>query len=277
MKNRIKGAIFTLINGILIMCLFSFCADKNKAKNASPVFIEPDTEKPDIVLISVYDNYKIKAELKTAWGFASIIETPAEKILFDTGGDPVILLSNMQKMNIDPGSIHKVIISHVHGDHTGGLEDFLEKNNKVTVFIPASFPHSIKDMITDKGAKYTEVSESMKISDFVYSTGELNGLLDEQALIIDSKKGLIVITGCAHPGIVKIIEKAKTIMKRDSVYLVAGGFHRPPMAVVKKFRELGMQKVAPSHCTGDDVREAFAEEYKEDFVEYGIGKRIEIK
>ncbi|MBN2213598.1 MAG: MBL fold metallo-hydrolase [Bacteroidales bacterium] len=272
-----KKGIFILYATIFIMGLFSFCADKDKAEKASPFFVESETEKPEIVLISVYDNYMVNPELKTSWGFACVIETPAEKLLFDTGGDPVILLSNMQKMNIDPGSIDKVIISHVHGDHAGGLEGFLEKNNDVTVFIPASFPGSIKNMIINEGAGFIVISEAKKISDFIYSTGELEGPPQEQSIIIDSKKGLIVITGCAHPGIVKIVEKAKQLMEKDSLYLVTGGFHNPPMAVVKKFRALGVKKVAPSHCTGDRVREAFSQEYKEDFIEYGVGRRIEIK
>lgn len=275
--NRIKKASCIFYTAILTVCLFTFCANKNRPEKTSPVFGESETEKPEIVIISVFDNYMVNPDLETAWGFGSIIKTPTENILFDTGGDAGILLSNMQKMGVDPGSIDKVIISHVHGDHVGGLAGFLEKNNHVTVFIPASFPNSIKDMIIDKGAKYIEVSEAKKITDFIYSTGELNRLMEEQSLIIDSKKGLIVITGCAHPGIVNIVEKSKKLMGKDSVYLVTGGFHHPPMTVIKKFRELGVQKVSPSHCTGDIVREAFAEEYKEDFIEYGVGEKIEIK
>jgi len=234
-------------------------------------------EKPEITLISVYDNYQVNPELKAAWGFATIVKTPKELILFDTGGSSEILLFNMEKLGINPASIKKMVISHIHGDHVGGLEGFLERNSNVTVFIPSSFPESIKNMIVQKGAKFVEISAPRKISDFIYTTGELYGPPKEQSLIIDSKKGLIVITGCAHPGIVNIVKKAKELMKRDKVYLVLGGFHHPPISCVKEFKELGVEKVAPSHCTGDLVREAFREEYKEDFIEYGVGKVIEIK
>ncbi len=269
---------FSIIVQMLVFYFFSFCSDKNRTEQTFPVSVEPETEKPDIVLVSVYDNYLVNPEMETGWGFACVIGTPSEKILFDTGGDPEILLSNMQKMHIDPTSIDKVIISHIHADHAGGLEGFLEKNHDVTVFIPASFPNSIKNMITGQGAKYTEISGARKISDFIYSTGELNGwFLEEQSLIIDSRKGLIVITGCAHPGIVKIVEKAEKLMNKDSIYLVTGGFHQPPVTVIKKFRKHGVIKVAPSHCTGDRVRKAFAEEYKEDFIAFGAGKRVAIQ
>jgi len=233
-------------------------------------------EKPEITLISVYDNYQVNPDLTTAWGFGCIIKTPQELILFDTGGNSEILLSNMEKLGINPASIKKVVISHIHGDHVGGLEGFLERNSNVTVFIPSSFPQSVKNMITQKGAKFVEISAPRKISDFVYTTGELYGPPKEQSLIIDSKKGLVIITGCAHPGIVNIVKKAKELMKKDKVYLVLGGFHHPPISCVKEFKELEVEKVAPSHCTGDLVREAFKREYEEDFIEYGVGKIIEI-
>ena len=251
-----------------------------QTEKVTPPEISIESEKeeiPEITLISVYDNYQVDPDLKTAWGFGCIINTSTEQILFDTGGDSEILLFNMEKMNIDPRSIDKVIISHIHGDHVGGLEGFLEKNSNVTVFIPGSFPNSFRDMITSQGAEFVDISSPRKISNFVYTTGELYGPPKEQSLIINSKKGLIVITGCAHPGVVNIVKKVKELMKKDNVYLVTGGFHHPPIAVVKKFRELGVKKVAPSHCTGDPVREAFAEEYKEDFIEYGVGKTIVIK
>ena len=238
---------------------------------------EEKEEKPEITLISVYDNYQVDPDLKTAWGFGCIINTSAEQILFDTGGDSEILLFNMEKMNIDPKSINKVIISHIHGDHVGGLEGFLEKNSNVTVFIPSSFPNSFRDMITSQGAEFVDISSPIKISNFVYTTGELYGPPEEQSLIINSKKGLVVITGCAHPGIVNIVKRAKKLVKKDKVYLVLGGFHHPPLSCIKEFKELGVEKVAPSHCTGDLVREAFRKEYKENFIEYGVGKTIEIK
>jgi 7,8-dihydropterin-6-yl-methyl-4-(beta-D-ribofuranosyl)aminobenzene 5'-phosphate synthase len=276
LPDRKKNANCILFAAIFTLCICSFCANKSNSDKVSPVFAEPETERPGVVIISVFDNYRINPDLKTAWGFGSVIKTPSETLLFDTGGDSDILLSNMQKMDIDPGSIDKVIISHAHGDHVDGLAGFLDKNNHVSVFVLESFPNSIKNMISNKGAELIEVSGPIKISDYFYSTGELKGPPEEQSIIIDSKKGLIVMTGCAHPGIVNIVKKTKELIN-NNLYLVMGGFHRPPVSVVQKFRELGVEKVAPSHCTGDQVRDAFAQEYKEDYVEYGVGKIIEIK
>ena len=269
-----KQKVFILI-GIFsgVISLFS----GQTRKEIIPISIENIAEKPEFKLISVFDNYQVDKRLKTAWGLATVIETPNDSILFDTGGDSEILLFNMEKLGIKPSSIKKVVISHVHGDHLGGLKGFLEENSNVTVFIPNSFPPSVKEMITEKGAKLVEISGARKISDFVYTVGVLYGPPEEQSLVIDSGKGLVVITGCAHPGIVNIVRKAKELLNRDEVFLALGGFHRPPLSCVKKFRELRVEKVAPSHCSGDSVREAFKKEYGEDFIEYGAGKIIEIK
>ena len=273
--------ILTLIGILILTGIGIWFAIQTEKVTQPEISIEPEVgEKPEITLISVYDNYQVDPELKTAWGSATIIKTPQKLILFDTGGNSEILLSNMEKLGIDPFSIKKVVISHIHGDHLGGLEGFLERNGNVTVFIPNSFPQSIKNMIiqkVQKGAKFVEISAPRKISDSIYTTGELYGSPKEQSLIIDSKKGLVVITGCAHPGIVTIVKRAKKLMKKDKVYLVLGGFHHPPLSCIKEFKELGVEKVAPSHCTGDLAREAFRKEYMGNFIEYGVGKKIEIK
>ena len=268
--------ILTLIGILIFTGMGIWFSVRTEKVTHLELSIESEGE-AEISLISVYDNYQVNPELKTAWGFATIIKTPKELILFDTGGNSEILLSNMEKLGIEPSSITKVVISHIHSDHLGGLEGFLERNSNVTVFIPSSFPQSIKNMIIQKGAKFVEISAPRKISDSIYTTGELYGPPEEQALIVDSKKGLVIITGCAHPGIVNVVKKAKELMKKDKVYLVLGGFHHPPLSCVKEFKELRVEKVAPSHCTGDLVREAFRKEYKENFIEYGVGKIIEIE
>jgi len=270
--------ILTLV-GILVLTGIGVWFSIQTEKVTPEISIESKEkgEKPEITLISVYDNYQVNPNLTTDWGFAIIIKTPQELILFDTGGDSEILLSNMEKLGIDPSSIKKVVISHIHSDHLGGLKGFLERNSNLTVFIPSSFPQSIKNMIIQKGARFVEISAPRKISDSIYTTGELYGPPEEQSLIVDSKKGLVIITGCAHPGIVNIVKQAKKLMKKDKVYLVLGGFHYPPLSCIKEFKELQVEKVAPSHCTGDLVREAFRKEYKENFIEYGVGKNIEIK
>ena len=82
----------------------------------------------------VFNNVPHKAGLESGWGFACLIESPEQTVLFDTGGDGGILLSNMQHMGLDPSSVDAVVLSHIHSDHTGGLEAFLVQNPNVTVY-----------------------------------------------------------------------------------------------------------------------------------------------
>jgi len=272
------GGIFLIQKGKVSKIGIPIEKEKEAEIEKKEEFLEKEEqEKPKITLISVYDNYQVNPELKTAWGFGLVIETPFEKILFDTGGDSSVLLFNMKKLGIDPKSIDKVVISHIHGDHLGGLEGFLKENNKVTVFIPSSFPNSIRNMIKSYGVDFVDISEPTKISDFIFSTGELYGPPKEQSLVINSKKGLIVITGCAHPGIVNIVKKAKEMFPEKNIYLVLGGFHHPPKKVVYELKKLKVEKVAPSHCSGDPIIEAFKKEYKENFIKNGVGRIIKIE
>jgi len=261
---------------LLILILFVFCGcEKEKlGTRKEEIFMKNITE-GNITIINVYDNVEFDSRFKVGFGFGCVVKIKNKTILFDTGGDSPTLLANLETAGIKPEEIDIVFLSHIHGDHVGGLNGFLEKNSNVKVYLPISFSESFKEDVKSVGADVVEVSDSVKIIDGVYSTGELGVLIKEQSMMIDSDKGLIVITGCAHPGIVKIVRKAKELMDKD-VYLVMGGFHSPPLSVVQEFRELEVEKVAPSHCTGDQAIQAFAEEYKEDFIKNGVGKIIKI-
>ena len=226
-----------------------------------------------------YDNNPYKERLTTAWGFSCVIRGTEKTILFDTGGDGSILLTNLEKLDINPKEIDLVVLSHIHGDHVGGLPSFLRKNPEVVVYLPKSFPKGFKDKVKEYGAKVVEVQEPLKICEGVYSTGELGTWIKEQSLIIHTEKGLIVITGCAHPGIVKIVDKAKDFAE-DDVLLVMGGFHLGGESrgeienIVSSIRKLGVSYVGPCHCSGDTARQLFKEEYGENFINVGVGRVI---
>jgi 7,8-dihydropterin-6-yl-methyl-4-(beta-D-ribofuranosyl)aminobenzene 5'-phosphate synthase len=216
--------------------------------------------------------------LKTAWGFSCLIEYRGQVILFDTGGDSPTLLANMAALGIDPGQIEAVVLSHNHGDHTGGLSAIL--HGGLTVFVPQSFPKRFKDAVRAR-AQLIEVSEPREIGEEVYTTGELGTGIIEQSLAVRTDEGLVVVTGCAHPGIVEIIGKAKAL-SGDEVYLVLGGFHlggksqKEIEGILSEFRRLGVRKVAPCHCTGEQAIRLFHQEYGEDFIQAGVGKVIRV-
>jgi len=225
-----------------------------------------------------YDNNPYKQGLETDWGFAAFITGTEKAILFDTGGGR-LLLDNMQKLAIEPDSIDVVVLSHIHSDHTGGLDSFLEKNPNVTVYLPVSFPKKFKDNARDRGAKIVKVKESLQICENVYSTGQLGRLIKEQSLIIRTDKGLVVITGCAHPGIVNIVNTAKTLMK-DDILLVMGGFHLEWASkgriekIISAFKQLGVRCVGPCHCSGHKARNLFEKHFGSSYINIGAGKVI---
>jgi 7,8-dihydropterin-6-yl-methyl-4-(beta-D-ribofuranosyl)aminobenzene 5'-phosphate synthase len=243
--------------------------------------LEPTTEaEAELKITIVYDNNEYDPSLETKWGFSCLVEGLKKTILFDTGGDSATLLSNMRKMRIEPEEVDVIVLSHIHGDHIGGLNGFLEENSNVIVYLPESFPRSFKDETRSFGAEVVEVSEAQELFTGVYTTGELGNGIKEQSLIVTSSQGLVVITGCAHPGVVNIVRKAKDMMVEKPVYFVIGGFHmsgastRQIQSVVEGFRQLGVRKIAPCHCSGDETRKQFREEYGEDYIDSGAGKII---
>jgi 7,8-dihydropterin-6-yl-methyl-4-(beta-D-ribofuranosyl)aminobenzene 5'-phosphate synthase len=235
----------------------------------------------------VYDNNAYDPRLRTAWGFACLIERGETTILFDTGGDGGVLLSNMAALDLEPRDVDLVVLSHIHGDHTGGLSSLLAVGAQPTVYVPRSFPARFKARVraqTDVSVRLrllntslVEVGEAVEITDGVYTSGGMGSGLVEQALVLSTAQGLVVVTGCAHPGVVEMVRRAKEV-GGDEVYLVLGGFHLGGASgarvqqIITDFRRLGVQKVAPCHCTGDRALGLFREAYGEDFIRNGAGK-----
>jgi len=227
----------------------------------------------------VYDNHSLEENIEKDWGFSCFIEGLEKTILFDTGKNGSILLSNMGKLGIHPEEIDLVFLSHAHQDHTGGLDILLTKNSKMEVWLPEFFPSSFKETIKAEGAAVVEVNNFKKICEGAYTTGVIPGWIKEQSLILDTDKGLILVTGCAHPRIVKIIFKAKELLGK-SIHMVFGGFHLAGFLeaeieeIAARFRALDVKKVGPCHCSGDICNLIFAKEYQDDFIKIGAGKKI---
>lgn len=230
----------------------------------------------------VYDNVAYDPHLKTNWGFSCFIEGTDHPILFDTGGDGTTLLSNLEGLDIRPQDVKILFLSHFHWDHVGGVEDFLSHNADVEVWIPRSFPDEFKKDIEAAGARSKEVMNSVTICRNAHSTGELGRTIIEQSLVVKTTKGLVVITGCAHPGIVEIVKTTKKLFQ-EAIYLVLGGFHllnhseADTREIIYEFQNLGVKGVAPSHCTGERAIKLFEASYGEDFTKLGAGVRISIE
>jgi len=260
-----------LLAGLVFLAATSTAGGKEKMLTASKISI-----------VVAFDNYTHQKDLEVSWGFACVVRGADKTILFDTGGDGAILMGNLKKLKIDPQSIDAVVLSHAHGDHTGGLEAFLAANSRVEVYAPGSFPESFKAGVRAAGAKLVEVSGALEICDGVWSTGELGASIIEESLVLQTDQGLVVITGCAHPGIVLILEKAKQLLGGADVLLAMGGFHLRSESdaelkkIIKRFKELGVRRPGPSHCSGDRTRELFKDLYGDDFVQIGVGYTVRL-
>jgi 7,8-dihydropterin-6-yl-methyl-4-(beta-D-ribofuranosyl)aminobenzene 5'-phosphate synthase len=208
----------------------------------------------------VYDNEVRKVGLRQGHGFSALIEdVEVSPLLFDTGGDGPALLHNMNELDIAPQDIGIIVISHAHGDHTGGLSEILNINRMAELYLPSSFKSAFP------GRKVTTVKAAVQIRENVFSTGELEG--EEQALALKTNKGIFVLTGCAHPAMKGILEAAA---KFGKLYGIAGGFHG--------FRDLkvfnGLSLICPCHCTvyKQEIRDSF----KDKTLECGAGLVIEL-
>ena len=227
----------------------------------------------------IYDNNPYTEGLRAEWGLSCLIRGSEKTILFDTGGKGSSLLANMHELGINPREIDTVVLSHIHNDHVGGLKEFLEKNEHVTVYLPMSFPRELKGNLMSAGIRIVEVHDATKICDGVYTTGELGAAIKEQSLIVHTTQGMIVLTGCAHPGIVTILKGAKALVK-DDILLAMGGFHLGGAGqgeiekIILSFRSMGVKFVGPCHCSGDLARKMFKEEYGDSYLHLGVGKVI---
>jgi len=234
-----------------------------------------------IEITIVYNNIPYAPGCTCQWGFACLIRGPRDTILFDTGGDGRVLLANMERLGVDPREIDCVVLSHVHGDHTGGVASLLPRLEPVRWYIPADFVASFRKSLESAGHRVITVSDPLEICPGVFSTGELGTGIREQSLIVESEAGLVVITGCAHPGIVDIAATAKKQRNRE-IHLVLGGFHLGSYSeaelarIVERLQALGVQKVAPSHCTGDRAMRLFAQAWKDNCLSSGCGARITV-
>lgn len=230
----------------------------------------------------LYDNYIHEEGTKPDWGFSCLIEGADKTILFDAGTQPDVLLHNVDRLGVDLKKVEKIVISHDHQDHLGGLTGVLDVNPDVSVYMPVSIADEIVSSVEAKKARVVRVDDPVEICPDVYSTGEMGVQIKEQSLVINAKKGLVIVTGCSHQGIVSVLERAKKLFDRP-IYLVFGGFHLGVMPdaeveeIIRRFKELGVEKCGATHCTGERPIELFKKAFGDDFVPMGTGRVLEIE
>ncbi len=225
------------------------------------------SEARSLLIKVVYDNEVLVSEARPSWGFSCVVDVGEKRVLFDTGWDGSILLHNMRVLGIAPLSIDVIAISHMHWDHMGGLPAMLQLDKRFEVYVPQSFSQNLKREISSRASLHEVGKGPVKIVDGVYSTGELGRGLLEQSLVVESEKGLVVISGCAHPGVGAILERSKELGK---VIGLVGGLHG--------FREFwlleDLEIIMPCHCTQHKL--AIHELFPSKCMKCGVGAEISL-
>jgi len=211
-------------------------------------------------LTIIYDNETARGDLRADWGFACLVEAHGRRILFDTGARGDILLTNMDRLVLDPAAVDTVFISHAHHDHTGGLEVFLEHNTTARVYAPESW----REVFPDR--EVVRVRSPVELGPGLRSTGELRGV--EQSLLVEVEGGLAVVVGCSHPGVGTILRRAERYGRPRALI---GGLHR-----FDDFDALaGLALVCATHCTahGGEIERL----YPQAWAAGGAGRVIELE
>ncbi|MFC1763256.1 MBL fold metallo-hydrolase [Planctomycetota bacterium] len=236
---------------------------------------------PEVIVTILYDNYMSQEGLQTDWGFACLVEGLDKTILFDTGARGATLLDNVNKLAVDLNDVDVIVISHDHQDHYGGLNTFLKRNHEVDVYLLENFSEERANTVQRHGAKVVTVQGPRQICKGAWLTGPMGTQIVEQSLVLDTVEGVVVITGCAHPGIVSIVKKAQAMVTKP-IHLVLGGFHllnhsdKGIQERIAAFQDLGVQHAGPTHCSGRKTIELFEQAYGDKFIEFGVGKRLSL-
>jgi 7,8-dihydropterin-6-yl-methyl-4-(beta-D-ribofuranosyl)aminobenzene 5'-phosphate synthase len=247
----------------------------------------------NIVCTILYNNVSVADSIIADHGFSCLIESGDNYCLFDAGRISDIFMGNVSRLKVNCSMINQVFVSHIHGDHMGGLFDVLAECNKPTLYLPFSYPQmegeplgeeadgdykAMLDGLRPLVSEIIETKEPVKIGDNFYSTGMIEDQTYEHSLVVPTSKGLMIVTGCAHPGILTIVKRAKELMKQD-IYFVMGGFHlirtdsTQANTIARELRTL-TKYVGPCHCTGEAAKAIFKDIFEEDYIDIQAGLKL---
>ena len=220
--------------------------------------------------------------LQASWGLSIFVETPWGNVLFDTGPDPGTLAYNAKRLGIDPCNVSAVVISHEHMDHVGGLPYIARHCPGVPVYVPSGISSSVLSWMKSLGLRDIRIVNTTTIVvPGVYVLPPLWGPPAEESLAINTSRGLVLLVGCSHPGVARIVRHAEHLLGKR-VLLLMGGFHLAwaPRSEVEKIAKelvgLGVEYIAPIHCSGSLIRSILASEYPSHYVGAHVGTVVVI-
>jgi len=230
----------------------------------------------------IVDNNPGGPGLLTRWGVSILVEADNHTILFDTGPDPEALKLNMQALGVNVENIDTIFISHGHHDHVGGISYIAEAKRGAMVYLPSHAGKSLKEGLKRLGLKVVEVSEPTEIYPGIISLGEMYGPPYEHSLAVCLREGVVVVVGCSHPGVEKIVKKAYEATGKP-VIMVIGGMHlggaseERLKSIVDTFRSVGVKAVFPIHCSGDNARRYFEAALGEAYMDGHVGVKVAVQ
>jgi 7,8-dihydropterin-6-yl-methyl-4-(beta-D-ribofuranosyl)aminobenzene 5'-phosphate synthase len=262
----------------------------------------------------LYDAFGTDAAMKKDWGFSALVEISGKRILFDTGNDADIFEGNIKAKNIDLTSIDFVVLSHRHSDHMAGLNHVLRVNPTVKIYapregfgiygssLPSSFyrkdeslppemryydgkpPEVMKFGTAWQGANIELIDKTTEIAPGITLLALVSDVpgtreLKELSLAVNTSDGVVLVVGCSHPGIEKIVEAAAAI--NSKIRLIAGGFHLVAAtdeviakAVTTLKDTFKVESIAPGHCTGEPTFAALKRAYGDRYLYAGVGTAL---
>jgi 7,8-dihydropterin-6-yl-methyl-4-(beta-D-ribofuranosyl)aminobenzene 5'-phosphate synthase len=264
----------------------------------------------------LYDAFGKRSDMEKDWGYAALIEYGGKRILFDTGDNPEILEKNAKAAKADLSHLDFVVLSHRHSDHMGGMDYLLRVNPKVKIYAPkenfgiygSSLPGTFyrrDESLTPSERYYDGAAPAvMKFGsawprthfELIESTQEIApgihiialvsdkpGTLElrELSLALQTPEGIVLVVGCSHPGIEKIL--AETVAIDRHIHMVVGGFHLVTASdadiekVVTSLHDTwNVDYLAPGHCTGEPTFTGLKKAFGERYLYAGLGSQIEM-
>jgi len=237
-----------------------------------------------IEITILYDNRPSDSACVTDWGFSCFIKAFEKTILFDVGEKEDVFLKNVKALNVDLKAADAVVISHLHPDHANAIGAFLNLKSGLPIYVPDDLnpeprTQRFRDEIQKAGIAPTVVKAPTEIFPHVFLTGTMGLGIKEQSLILDTDSGLVIVTGCSHQGVVAVVQRARSMLKKD-IRLLLGGFHLLDYKeaviknIIEKLKENGVRQVGATHCTGETAIRMIKDAYGEKFVDLGVGRKI---
>jgi len=236
-------------------------------------------------ITTIVDNGVWKEGLASSWGLSFYVEAfsngKKHSVLMDTSGSFEAFFNNASKLGLNISAVEAILISHWHGDHCGALSQVLSLLKPQTpVYVPSKNSSGVREIRVAGGVPVV-CHGPIEFFDGVMSTGEVSGGISEHSLLINVKeKGLVVLTGCSHPGPVNILKRAQKVSGVEKIYAVMGGFHISGLNVGLKIgeflRKLNVRLVSPCHCTSDDAKQGIAKIMGDRYIKNGSGKILSI-